>query len=86
MGTLIDLNVRCADDIHWQGCQKITHWSGELMILISMTAGLMALVPGPPAIWWGMTIPEIKWSLVERMCRVANHSCYTDDLSSWGRA
>ena len=47
MGTLIDLNVRCADDIHWQGCLKITHWSGELMILISMTASLMALVPGP---------------------------------------
>ena len=39
--------IRCADDSHWQDCLKIAHWSGELMILIGMTASLMALVPGP---------------------------------------
>ena len=42
MGTLLDLNGQVCWWYSLTRLLKITHWSGELMILIGMTAGLMA--------------------------------------------
>jgi len=75
--TLIDLNGQVTDDIHWQGCLKITHWSGELMILAWLPAWWARypdLPPNFPATWPVPTANILQLQSDRRTSRECNKS------------